>query len=150
KVWPHVLHWNTWVDAKQFVPYRVAGQADSEGEIKAVSHFDETGRMDHLSFLKTIKIVPNKQLVIKLLSPQYNFDPKTAQSSEFIETGYEVFTVYDKNGHTVMSLDALFEQRIPGISETEVSKIVRDYHTYTESNWYNTYFPNLKKLVAKS
>jgi len=40
KVWPYLLHWNLWVDRRDYVEERVAGTPDAEGEIKRITHFD--------------------------------------------------------------------------------------------------------------
>ena len=62
KVWPYVLHWDRWVSEEDFREYRIGGQLDTEGEIKKVVHFDDTGRMDMTFLAEVVKIIPlNKQ-----------------------------------------------------------------------------------------
>ncbi len=149
KVWPYLLHWNEWVDNKDFVPHRVAGQPDSEGEIKGVSHFDATGRMDSFFFIKVIKIVPNKQLIYKILSPEHSFDAKTGQATEVPQSGYEVFNVYESGGKTVVALDVLAEMRVTGVSADEATRFAAKYQEDSEKNWYEKYFPKLEKLLSE-
>lgn len=150
KVWPYILHWNSFVDEKEFLPHRVAGANDSVGEIKGVSHFDKTGRMESFFFLKTILIVPNKQLVLKVLSPEYAYDGETGLSTEVPQTGYEVFSTRENDGRTAVSLDVFVEMMPPGVTEDQAQSIAEQYRIETEEKWYQKYFPKLKQLLAQS
>jgi hypothetical protein len=150
KVWPYILRWDSFVDDKDFIPHRVAGAPDAVGEVKGVSHFDKTGRMDSLFFVKTIKIVPNQQMVLKVLSPEYVYDVKTGISTEVPQTGYEVFNIYEKDGRTIFTLDCFVEAMPPGITEDDVQRIAEQFQADTANNWDQKYFPRLKKLLAQS
>jgi uncharacterized protein YndB with AHSA1/START domain len=149
KVWPYLLHWNLWVDNKEFIPHRVAGQLDTEGEVIAVNHFDAEGRMDSMFFIKVVKIIPNKQLIYKILSPEHSFDPKTGVATHTPQSGYEVFNVYHSGGKTVVALDVLAELKIAGIGPEEALGVATKYRDDTEKNWNHNYFPRLEKLLAE-
>jgi len=148
KVWPYILHWNLWVDDKDFISHRVAGKADTEGEVKAVSHFDDTGRMDSHFFIQVLKIVPNNLLIYKILSPEHAYDAETGNATEVPQTGYEVFSIFEKGGNTLVVLDVLAELRLAGTTADQGRTIAEKYKVETEKNWYQKYFPKLRQLLS--
>ena len=149
KVWPYILHWNLWVDEKDYVEHHVAGSHDTEGEVKRITHFDETGRMDSSFFVTVIKIEPHKQLVYKILSPSYVYDAVTGASTEVPLTGYEVFDLREeKRDQTIVTLDIFAESCPAGISKDQVHGIAKDYRINTDKNWHGNYFPKLNKLLS--
>jgi uncharacterized protein YndB with AHSA1/START domain len=149
KVWPYILHWNLWVDNKDFISHRVAGKSDTEGEVIGVNHFDDTGRMDSSFFIKVLKIVPNKLLIYKILSPESSYDAETGSITEVPQTGYEVFSVCAKGGTTMITLDVLAELRLADTAADQARGIAEKYQVETERNWYQKYFPKLKQLLSR-
>jgi hypothetical protein len=149
KVWPYLFRWNLWVDPKDFVSHRIAGNADNEGEVMAVNHFDETGRLDSLFFVKLLKAVPNSQLVYKILSPQHTYDAETGRQQEVPQTGYEVFSIFERHGRTVIMLDLLMEIGITGLTADQVQEVGTRFREETEKKWYQEYFPKLESLSSK-
>ena len=148
KVWPYILHWNLWVDNRDFISHRVAGKSDTEGEVIGVNHFDEAGRMDSSFFIKVLKIVPNKLLIYKILSPEHSYDAETGKATEVPQTGYEVFSLREKDGTTMITLDVLAELRLAGTTADQARGIAEKYQVETEKNWYQKYFPKLKQLLS--
>jgi uncharacterized protein YndB with AHSA1/START domain len=148
KVWPYILHWHLWVDEKEYLQHRVAGKPDHEGEIKRVSHFDSTGRLESSFHMKIIRIVPGKQLIYKILSPDHAFDAETGACVRTPQSGYEVFGVARVDGKTLVSLDVLAEIQMTGISEESARSFEAKYKEDTEKNWYGKYFPCLRRLLS--
>jgi len=148
KLWPFILHWHLWVDEKDYVEHRVSGNPDTEGEIKRITHFDETGRMDSCFFVEIVKIEPCKQLIYKILSPSYEYDATTGASSESPFSGYEVFDIHEKGGKTVLTLNIVAEWRLGGITEEEAKRLSCEYRANMQKNWNENYFPKLKSLVS--
>jgi uncharacterized protein YndB with AHSA1/START domain len=146
KVWPYVLNWQAFVD--DHVEYRVAGDPDSEGEIKLVASFDETGRLTATFFLEIVNVVPQKKLVYKVIAPERQYDPVTGAVTEVPIAGYEVFNVREEGGKTLFSLEVLsYEEHPEGISVEEARAISEEY-AKSGSRWHEKFFPKLNELLA--
>jgi hypothetical protein len=149
-VWPYILHWNLWVDSRDYVQHRVAGSPDTIGEVKQITHLDGTGRMDASFFATIVKIVPHQQLIYKLWSPSYGYDAVTGISTEVPLTGYEVFNLREEIGHTVVSFYVFAESRPTGVTEAQAQGMSNDYSVDTKKRWRDKYFPKLNELLSSA
>jgi len=150
KVWPYVLHWDLWVNEAEFREYRVAGSLDTEGEIKKVIHFDQTGRLDLEFYLEVVKIIPCKRLVYKILSALYVYDAVTGARTEVPHTGYEIFELREEKSQTVLTFDFYAEEtRAVAISKEEARRSASEFVVAKEADWYGRYFPRLRELLSK-
>jgi uncharacterized protein YndB with AHSA1/START domain len=149
-VWPYLLHWNRWVNETEYREYRVAGEPDSEGEIKQIIHFDETGRLEFSFHAEIVKVIPNQKLVYKLLAPMSIFDGASAARSELVYTGYEVFELRERRGQVHFTFDLYAEEvRDVAIPKDEARRLAADFVVATEKRWYERYFPRLRALLDK-
>jgi len=147
-VWPYVLQWKRWVD--DYIEQRIAGTANTEGEIKSISHLDATGRMQSQYFVKLIRVLTHKLLVYKILSPSYNYDASNGARSQMALSGYDVFRVRAENGRTVMNLEIYADMELQNTSETQARDFAQKHQIEAERNWYETYFPRLRLLLSQS
>lgn len=149
KVWPLVLHWDRWVNDTEFREYRIAGSLDTEGEIKKVIHFDDSGRLDFNFHAEVVKLVPQQRLIYKFLSPMVAYDSTTGAAIEIPYTGYEVFELREQDGKTTLTFDLYAEEgRAVALTKAESRRIAAAFVTATEERWYGRYFPRLKALLA--
>jgi hypothetical protein len=146
KVWPHVLHWNQWVD--DYLEHRIAGVPDVEGEIKSIEHFDETGRMDASYFAKVIRIVPRERLIYKILSPSCSYDATTGVRTEMPLTGYDIFNLRSEGGGTILTVEILADMVPAGVAHEQLQHFCAEYTAKAEKAWYERYLPRLKELLS--
>jgi hypothetical protein len=147
QVWPYVLHWTSFVDENDFMAQSVTGTPDVEGEVKRVSALAH-GRVESTFLLTVLKIVPNRMVVYKLTSPDWSFDADTGAVTETPQSGYELVSLREEAGATVVMLDVLAESRPAGVTSPEQARqFAADYASFTENRWLTNYFPRLRQLL---
>lgn len=150
KVWPMLLHWDLWVNDTEYREYRVAGTPDTEGEVKHILHFDETGRLDFSFFAEVVKIIPHERLIYKLLTPLSAFAAATGCKADVVYTGYEVFELREFRGKVLFTFDLYAEEvRDTALPKEEARRIGDEFVKTTEERWYGRYFPRLEALLAR-
>ena len=147
EVWPYVLHWPLWVDEKDYLAHHVAGTPDTEGEIKRITQFDSTGRVESSFLIRVTRIVPHQQLIYKILPPYTTYDSVTGVGTEVPMTGYEVMDLSCENDRTTLRVFIYAESEPGDLTDDEVEKAARDYTTSTEQVWRDKYFPKLRDLL---
>jgi hypothetical protein len=149
RIWPYLLNWTSFVDENDFMAQSVTGTPDVEGEVKRVSALAH-GRVESTFMLKVVKIVPNRMLVYKLISADSSFDAETGAVTETPQTGYEVMSVREEGGRSVVMLDVLAESRPAGVTtEEQARQFAADYSAFTENRWRTNYFPRLRQLLEQ-
>jgi hypothetical protein len=148
QIWPYVLHWTSFVDENDFMAQSVTATPDTEGEVKRVSALAH-GRVESTFLLTVLKIVPNRMVVYKLTSPDWSFDADTGAVTETPQSGYELMSLREEGGKTVVMLDVLAESRPTGVTTQEqAQKFAADYAAFTDDRWRTNYFPRLRELLA--
>jgi len=148
-VWPFIVRWNDWVDARDYVEHRVGGNQGAEGEVKRITHFESGGRVESSFLVRVLRVIPNRLLVYKILSPAIQYDAESGQTTALPLTGYEVFELREAGQGTALSFQVLAETKRRGISVAEAQELGRVYRENAEQAWNERYFPALHALLNR-
>jgi hypothetical protein len=144
-VWPHALETKKWM----VVPFdlvTISGTPNTEGEIvkiipKVITPERAALPKEHYGFYTITKVIPMKQVVIKMYS---------AKPSSFGKQllYYSVMTLFDENGKTRVVWDLNGDATGPYMDPAEIQKLAVQQKKINTDKW-NASFENLRKIVAQ-
>jgi len=141
EVWPYALDIKTWMNGHDLET--VAGTPNTVGEIVKITprNTPPSAPREHYAFYQVTKIIPRKQIVIKVYSA-----PGGTLGKEVLE--YDAITLFDEQGRTRVVFDMNGESIGPHIdaSELEKEEKAEDEEVY---GLLEAYWKNLAALVAK-
>jgi len=135
KVWPFLFKAQEW---KQSIGKleRVAGEPNKEGETLRVT--PKGAGEDQGYYIKYVRVVENRQLVIKIFNIPDDGN-----------VGFSDFSLFESNGKTHMIYDVYVEYRLPGMTDEEVKKFGQQAHDGTKNKLEHEN-QKLKNLVEAS
>jgi hypothetical protein len=118
-VWPYLFNVKEW---KQSIGKleRVAGESMKEGETLKVT--PKGAGEDQGYYIKYVRVVENRQLVIKI----FNIPDDGA-------VGFSDFSLFESNRKTHMIYDVYVEYRLPGMTDEEVQKFGQQVYEGTKN-----------------
>ena len=138
-VWPQASKIKSWMTAHDLV--YVAGTPDAEGEIVKVipRNIPPTVPKEHFAFYEVTKIIPLKQIVLKVYSA-----PGGTFGTQVI--GFDTVTLFDENGRTRVAFDLNDETTAPYMNPDDLEKHKIEEEK-TTANIVSGYWNNLRDLV---
>lgn len=135
EVWPFLFKAQEW---KQSIGKleRVAGEPNKEGETLRVT--PKGAGEDQGYYIKYVRVIDNKQLVIKIFNIP---DDGTV--------GFSDFSLFESSGKTHMIYDVYVEYNLPGMTDEELGKFGQEVYEGTK-NKLEVENRKLKELVEAS
>jgi hypothetical protein len=131
-VWPRLLDLASWKDSIGSLEH-VAGEPNAAGELRFVKPPDGNEAAGY--FVRSVKLVPGRQLVMKLFGQG---------GQAFV--GFAAFNLNEASGRTTVVYDVYVEYRVPDLSEEERRDAAEQLYRATQTKLDQEHL-KLKALV---
>ncbi len=139
KVWPYILRSDKWIKTYRFE--HLSGQHNAPGEIKRLSQLGDDGDVQGAFLVETVRVIPEKRLVYRLLPLDEPF-----RTTEKIN-GYEIFNLYELDERTLVTYETVARVETTLVSQEEFGSQWLSADGNTMSSWFETYIPELQRQL---